>query len=75
MTTTATTMTKRPTPSIKLLDHHSTLNTVAQQPNSLIWIDVENVRGKSGFELSHEQLIDKTKLTYGVNIINYMEKS
>ena len=38
------------------------LQSVAQQPNALVWIDVENVRGKSGFELSHMDVINKVTL-------------
>ena len=43
------------------MDHHM-LQSVAQQPNALVWIDVENVRGKSGFELSHMDVINKVTL-------------
>jgi predicted phosphodiesterase len=43
------------------MDHHM-LQSVATQPNSVVWIDVENVRGKSGFELSHSELLEKAAL-------------
>jgi hypothetical protein len=43
------------------MDHHM-LKSVAQQSNALVWIDVENVRGKSGFEMSHMDVIQKVTL-------------
>jgi Icc-related predicted phosphoesterase len=47
-------------PHVKM-DHHM-LQSVAQQSNALVWIDVENARGKSGFELSHMDVINKVTL-------------
>ncbi|VEU37784.1 unnamed protein product [Pseudo-nitzschia multistriata] len=32
------------------------------ESTSAVWIDMENVRGKSGFALSHKEVLDKTEL-------------
>jgi predicted phosphodiesterase len=53
-----------------LRPHHVIFQQIAHQTtcpssnninrNNCIWIDMENVRGKSGFELTHKQVLDKT---------------
>ena len=57
----STTSSRPPKPTVKpyVKMDHLKLQSVAEQPNALVWIDVENVRGKSGFELSHMDLIEK----------------
>jgi predicted phosphodiesterase len=50
------------TPHVKpyLKTDHLLLNKVKESANGVVWIDVENVRGKSGFGLSHDELLRKT---------------
>jgi predicted phosphodiesterase len=50
--------------SVKVKNHirtdHLLLQQVRRDSNSVVWVDVENVRGKSGFELTHDQALRKT---------------
>jgi Icc-related predicted phosphoesterase len=41
---------------------HLKLQTISNEPNAMVWIDVENVRGKSGFELSHMDLLEQATI-------------
>jgi len=52
-------------PTSRLNTHHLILQqlgggTSSISSSSTVWIDMENVRGKSGFELSHQQVLDGT---------------
>ena len=38
---------------------HLQLQQIRREDNSVVWVDVENVRGKSGFELSHDEALQK----------------
>ena len=52
--------------------HHMLLHQVVRKAEeddsgvldstSSVWIDMENVRGKSGFQLTHQEVLDKTNL-------------
>jgi hypothetical protein len=39
---------------------HLLLQQIKETPNGVVWVDLENVRGKSGFALNHMQVLDKT---------------
>jgi len=41
---------------------HSADGQEPAQRSSAVWIDMENVRGKSGFALSHKEVLDKTEM-------------
>jgi hypothetical protein len=47
--------------SIGRIQTSSSTQSQRQEPSPAIWIDLENVRGKSGFELTHRQVLDKTR--------------
>ena len=45
-------------------EHHATIQRLKQSNNNMnkgiVWVDLENVRGKSGFELSHMDVLQQT---------------
>ena len=41
---------------------HLMLNKIKETTNGAVWVDVENVRGKSGFGLAHTEALSKTCL-------------
>ena len=43
------------------VDGEENENDVSMSTSS-IWIDMENVRGKSGFQLTHREVLDKTEM-------------
>ena len=57
--TTRTTTKRNKKPYIKT-DHAMLRNHLKDKTNSIVWIDLENVRGKSGFEMSHWELVERT---------------
>ncbi|CAJ1950814.1 unnamed protein product [Cylindrotheca closterium] len=44
----------------KYKDVHNAIQRIKNSNDGTVWIDVENVRGKSGFEMDHHEVLNKT---------------